>query len=817
MLVRSLVFILLFVLISCQPVNKADKTADEQTEAGFTGTTQVLGDDVALNKSALNSNNSLSIQTPRQNSILDPSRIVVSGQCSKGLKLSIRYKKTPGKPNDEVWLDCWSNGTYSKTLQIDRSYAGKTLGGIAVRGFRSGKQVALKSIRNLKIQGGSQASQPQNYVLSLDHPRVGMSFNYSQVPVSGRCTKGSKISIRYKKTPGQPNEEVWTDCKDNETFTTHLFTNSRYQGKELASIAVRLFVNNKQQKLVQRKNIKIKPASQNEPKPENFTLELDHPRSGMSFNYSQVPVSGRCDSGAQISVRYKKTPGQPNEEVWTDCKSDNTFSLNLFTNPSYQGKVLPSIAVRSFINNKQVKVLSRKNISIKRASSGEGLKDIPITGKTTGFSTYSLSGGARIIYVSSSSGNDSYDGLSTAKPVRTLDKARKLLRPGMGDWMLLKSGDSWSEKLGLDLTGRSLQSPAIISRYGKGKRPILKKGIFLWGDYGVIEGIHFLGDRSHQTAIVLTPQSSVQNLRIENCLIEKFGDGITVERDASKVKGKKLYDPHRNIVIHRTVIADSTPQKAGHKGRSSGMYVANVNGFTLSESILDQNGYQPDLPKDHHTVFSHNAYIAEYTLNVKAVGNISSRASSDGLKLRGGGLFKNNLLVSNPLSMTACEYDFSCYNGDNSHIEMKDNVVLHGSMEVISGYGGGDRGPRNWGIYIKMSKFNNERKFTWDIKNNIFAHAPTFGDSSSRVGSVSQDIDLPNGNTVYKWGNSDNIGTNFKDPERTLDRYIKEVLKQNRDRNWFFNEMRKQHRENWRYEFTADSVNNYIRNGFQRK
>ena len=47
---------------------------------------------------------------------------------------------------------------------------------------------------------------------------------------------------------------------------------------------------------------------------------------------------------------------------------------------------------------------------------------------------------ARIIYVSSSEGNDLNSGLSPSAPVRTLEAGYDLLRDGQPDWMLLKRG-----------------------------------------------------------------------------------------------------------------------------------------------------------------------------------------------------------------------------------------------------------------------------------------------------------------------------------------------------------------------------------------
>lgn len=67
---------------------------------------------------------------------------------------------------------------------------------------------------------------------------------------------------------------------------------------------------------------------------------------------------------------------------------------------------------------------------------------------------------ARVVYVSSSQGNDSKDGFSQNSPVRTIGKALE-----MADTVLLKSGDVFYEKLTIH--------KGLVSKYGDGPLPIL--------------------------------------------------------------------------------------------------------------------------------------------------------------------------------------------------------------------------------------------------------------------------------------------------------------------------------------------------------
>jgi len=79
---------------------------------------------------------------------------------------------------------------------------------------------------------------------------------------------------------------------------------------------------------------------------------------------------------------------------------------------------------------------------------------------------------SRMVYVSSSLGSDTNDGLTPATPKKTLVAAVALLRDGHPDWLLLRRGDEWTEGLGgFDLGGRSAGEPMVITTFGLGSEP----------------------------------------------------------------------------------------------------------------------------------------------------------------------------------------------------------------------------------------------------------------------------------------------------------------------------------------------------------
>ena len=95
-----------------------------------------------------------------------------------------------------------------------------------------------------------------------------------------------------------------------------------------------------------------------------------------------------------------------------------------------------------------------------------------------GWTTMDPSSDSRIIYVSSSDGDDSADGLTPETAIATLDRGIEMLRDGYPDWMLLRRGDSWEGTLALsDISGRSPDERMVIASYGDSlERPMIRTG-----------------------------------------------------------------------------------------------------------------------------------------------------------------------------------------------------------------------------------------------------------------------------------------------------------------------------------------------------
>lgn len=285
------------------------------------------------------------------------------------------------------------------------------------------------------------------------------------------------------------------------------------------------------------------------------------------------------------------------------------------------------------------------------------------TGVDDGWTVFKRSDDTHVMYVSSSKGNDEYDGLSPERPLKTPVKALSLLRDGYPDWVLLRRGDVWFEPLGnLKVSGRSPREPILVGSYGDaGNRPKLMLGDHRSGLSVVgretsniaVVGIHFYdhkGDPASEHFVRdrvkgnhgIWYYSLGENVLIEDCRFEVLTGVIGLGRIWIP-EGQPMPEwGMRNMQVRRCVVQGAWSTK----GHCQGCFFNEVDGLLLEENVLDHNGWNletGDLP----TVFNHNVYITIECDNVVARGNIVTRGSTTGLYCRTNGILENNLCVDN--------------------------------------------------------------------------------------------------------------------------------------------------------------------------
>lgn len=301
-----------------------------------------------------------------------------------------------------------------------------------------------------------------------------------------------------------------------------------------------------------------------------------------------------------------------------------------------------------------------------------------------GWTDFTASGDSRIVYVSSSDGNDSNDGLSSGAPKATIAAGYSLLRHGYPDWLLLKRGDTWSETLGhWKKSGRSASEKMVVGTYGTATaRPLLNTGSAGYaitrtgggGSPATIDHVAFVGFECHANGRTASEDTTGfrwlgpgRDVLIEDCCFRGYGFNISVQADGN---GRPS-----NVVINRCSILDSFNGPI----HSSGLYANWVDGLTVKECFFDHNGWNTDESADP-TIYNHNMYIATGCTNVRLLRNISSQASSHGAQLRCGGIIDGNVVFRCPIGLLlggGDPVDASHLNGVYGTVT--NNVILEGT------------------------------------------------------------------------------------------------------------------------------------------
>jgi hypothetical protein len=361
---------------------------------------------------------------------------------------------------------------------------------------------------------------------------------------------------------------------------------------------------------------------------------------------------------------------------------------------------------------------------------------------------------SRIIYVSSSEGDDANDGLSPETPIQTIAKGVWMLRDGYPDWLMLKAGDIWNEGIRAwgNTHGRSESEPIVLTSYGEGPRPKLltaNEEVFKRaGSNPIVRHIAFVGlhfkpdkrDPSDPNFVLgeerypggwtwLGPGGDVL---IEDCVIEKYKDNIIIQGGPSGIK------------IRRNIIIDAW----GKGSHAQGIFAKDVNGLLIEENIFDHNGYHDLVDGADRTIFSHNMYLTHGNEDVTVRGNVSSRAAAHGLQLRSGGLCEDNLFIRNGLAM---------YNRGTT----RRNVVME-SDDIAEDL------PRGHGMHARFSDPNGPKHIDVDGEPDIWERNIVLnrigslqvagievGDSSFSVGT---DPLVVRDNVVQNWNNNSGEG-----------------------------------------------------------
>lgn len=307
---------------------------------------------------------------------------------------------------------------------------------------------------------------------------------------------------------------------------------------------------------------------------------------------------------------------------------------------------------------------------------------------------------SRIIYVSSSDGDDSTGavytrndaalGLNPFHPVgavksfATSEAAYGHLRDGYPDLILFKRGDTFLGGLGawyggdweIRKGGRSKTERMIFGAYGSaGARPVFDqfnpsdptaagqptsrtllrvtrpRSYLVFADLAFTDSskdeqsAHFRAVTGSRTAIMW----------------QQPAEHVLFEGIHSKFKQWELQSIHDgyyidHFVIRRNVIERNYSMGGGH---NQGIFLTRATNVLVEENVFDHNGWHESwetLGFGNPTIFNHNIYSSDAVVegnppvNPVYRNNIFARASSNGMQLRNGGDLVNNLFVDNAIA-----------------------------------------------------------------------------------------------------------------------------------------------------------------------
>ena len=453
-----------------------------------------------------------------------------------------------------------------------------------------------------------------------------------------------------------------------------------------------------------------------------------------------------------------------------------------------------------------------------------------------GWIIFTPSADARMIYVSSGTGDDRNLGRTPETPVATITAGKARLRNGYPDQLLLKTGDTFiNQSFGfLRVSGRSPTEPIFIGTYGSGPRPIVetpntKDAIGVGslprqgGNNIVVEGIDFYaytrdpsnpayaGPNTSQTgAIFLNPDSWVMLIGNK---FSYYSTDIAFNNSGSGVSSS-------TVTLYRNVITDSWSATS----HSQGFFVGGVGNLVVEQNVFDHNGWNASIQGAEPTVFNRNVYINYNNGTVTFTGNISANSSSEGAQVRSGGIISDNLFVADSAGFSFGENPGTTV-GPNGPLPIPTvisttavgNIVLS-STDIQSSSG---VLPRSDGIDI----FNASGPGV-QVTNNIVSHAvgspvnqhgiflntnvTGIGVTNNLIYDVVNPIvDTGKDNVTYP---NSTATSGYVDPNRTVETY-NASLGGPASISAFLSEARKQSKYDWRWEYTAREVLKYIQAG----
>ena len=232
----------------------------------------------------------------------------------------------------------------------------------------------------------------------------------------------------------------------------------------------------------------------------------------------------------------------------------------------------------------QFSLLHWPELSDAFASSGKlpAFNDVPVDNQAS-----SYRGNGNLFFVANN-GSDASSGRNPSSPLRSIDKALSLARPG--DYILLKRGDSWPQFAVRNTNGQS-GKPITIAAYGSGNKPRIRvnrgNGIsIIDSDFITLDNLHVRMESSRKRGVYFTGNTS--NPVISNSLVECISSMGFYGIDFGDKDGSRVTNP---------TVLNNVVRKFRWNIRSSGFPydgTHNVYGGLIENNISAGNFNAPD-------------------------------------------------------------------------------------------------------------------------------------------------------------------------------------------------------------------------------
>ncbi len=260
---------------------------------------------------------------------------------------------------------------------------------------------------------------------------------------------------------------------------------------------------------------------------------------------------------------------------------------------------------------------------------------------------------ARVIYVSSSTGNNANPGTQGA-PVRTIAAGYALLRDGYPDQLLLRRGDTFTEgAIYWNKSGRSAGEPTLLGAFGTttDPRPVWVTGtdsaLNLSGAnprFIFVQSIEMTPGTDSRGGGGVGRVGNCDTITFEDCYIHNYTNNVAF------LEGNDS-DMCRNVTFRRCTIADAW-QAGGQGTRGQGFMLGHAPNFTVEECIVIGNGWQNG--GQPRSTEAHNFYTYAVMDNLTIRDCIVANGSFLGISANGNnGTFTGNLCVGNVVGIGA--------------------------------------------------------------------------------------------------------------------------------------------------------------------